>query len=45
MGRDSKTLRIVGPAKTKEIINTGKMITAEEAEPVRWGYHIHSKIG
>ena len=27
-----RLLRIVGPSKTKELIYTGKMITAEEAE-------------
>jgi 3-hydroxypropionyl-coenzyme A dehydratase len=27
-------LRIVGPAKTKELIYTGKMITAQEAERI-----------
>src|SRR5690242_6216611 len=29
-----RLLRIVGPAKTKELIYTGKMITAEEAERI-----------
>ena len=33
-GATQRLLRIVGPAKTKELIYTGKMITAEEAEKI-----------
>jgi 3-hydroxypropionyl-coenzyme A dehydratase len=33
-GGTPRLLRIVGPAKTKELIYTGKMITAEEAEKI-----------
>jgi 3-hydroxypropionyl-coenzyme A dehydratase len=33
-GRTQRLLRIVGTAKTKELIYTGKMITAEEAERI-----------
>src|ERR671932_2721363 len=33
-GGTQRLLRIAGPAKTKELIYTGKMITAEEAEKI-----------
>ena len=33
-GGTQRLLRIVGPAKTKELIYTGKMITVEEAEKI-----------
>jgi 3-hydroxypropionyl-coenzyme A dehydratase len=33
-GGTQRLLRITGPAKTKELIYTGKMITAEEAEKI-----------
>jgi 3-hydroxypropionyl-coenzyme A dehydratase len=33
-GGTQRLLRIVGPAKTKELIYTGKMITSEEAEGI-----------
>jgi 3-hydroxypropionyl-coenzyme A dehydratase len=33
-GGTQRLLRIVGPAKTKELIYTGKMITTEEAERI-----------
>ena len=33
-GGTQRLLRITGPAKTKELIYTGKMITAEEAERI-----------